>query len=350
MSQGLDAKTSPLVLAIVAETLQPRFFDHATVGRLAKAAEGTGPAGLRPSGLVWRGSLSAVGPDIDLSAVEVLITDWGTPPLDEVVLDRFPALKLVAHTGASVKSFVTDELFRRGVLVTQAGDAMARPVAEVSLAFTLALLHQLPRFDHALHDGTDWALAEQAPPQHEIDGATIGIVGASRTGRAYLRLVQSLGAHTLVCDPTLSAADARTLGTELVALDELLRRSRIVALHAPTLPETYRMLSAEQLALMKNGAGLVNTARSWLVDSAALLAELRSGRIDAAIDVFDEEPLPTDSPLRLLPNVLLTPHRAAGTTEGQLRQGEIVADEVEAFLAGEPLKHAVGLKDLHRMA
>ncbi|GAA3732101.1 hydroxyacid dehydrogenase [Leifsonia bigeumensis] len=337
--------TAPRVLALVAEKLQPRFFDQPTLDRLAKASGGS-----RPSGLLFRGSLPAVGPDIDLSAVEVLITDWGTPPLDAVTLDRFPALKLVAHTGASVKSFVTDELFRRGILVTQAGDAMARPVAEVSLAFTLALLHQLPRFDHAMHDRADWALAEQAPPQHEIDGATIGIVGASRTGRAYLRLVQSLGARTLIYDPTLDADDAHALDTELVGLDALLSHSRIVALHAPSLPGTYRMLSAEQFALMQDGAGLVNTARSWLVDPAALLAELQSGRIDAAIDVFDDEPLPTDSPLRLLPNVLLTPHRAAGTFEGHLRQGGIVVDEIEAFFGGKPLKHTVGPKDLNRMA
>ena len=342
--------TAPRVLALVAETLRPRFFDQATLDRLAQASGRRSSPGLRSSGLLWRGSLSAVGPDTDLSAVEVLITDWGTPPLDAAVLDRFPALKLVAHTGASVKSLVTDELFRRGILVTQAGDAMARPVAEVSLTFTLALLHQLPRFDHAMHDRADWTLASQAPPQHEIDGATIGVVGASRTGRAYLRLVQSLGARTLVCDPTLDAADARELDAELVSLDDLLRRSRIVALHAPSLPETHRMISAEQLALMTDGAGLVNTARSWLVDPAALLAELQRGRIDAAIDVFDDEPLPIDSPLRLLPNVLLTPHRAAGTFEGQLRQGETVVDEIEAFLAGRSLRHTVGLNNLSRMA
>lgn len=342
--------TAPRVLALVAERLRPRFFDQTALDQLARACRGLRSSGIRSSGLLWRGSLSAIGSDIDLSTVEVLITDWGTPPLDAAVLDRFPALKLVAHTGASVKSFATDELFERRILVTQAGGAMARPVAEVSLAFTLALLHQLPRFDHALHDRADWTLAEQAPPQHEIDGATIGIVGASRTGRAYLRLVQALGARTLVCDPTLDAAAARSLGTELVPLDELLRRSRIVALHAPTLPETHRMLSAEQLALMKDGAGLVNTARSWLVDPAALLLELQSGRIDAAIDVFDDEPLPADSPLRILPNVLLTPHRAAGTVEGQLRQGQIVVDEIEAFLAGRPLRHTVGPNDLARMA
>jgi phosphoglycerate dehydrogenase-like enzyme len=124
----------------------------------------------------------------------------------------------------------------------------------------------------------------------------------------------------------------------------------VVALHAPSLPETHHLIDARRLALLPDGAGLVNTARSWLVDEAALLAEVRTGRIDAALDVFDDEPLPTDHPLRGLPNVLLTPHHAAGTVEGRLRQGGIVVDEVERLLRGEGLRHAVTAADLERMA
>ena len=101
---------------------------------------------------------------------------------------------------------------------------------------------------------------------------------------------------------------------------------------------------------MQDGAGLVNTARSWLVDEQALLAEVRSGRLDAAIDVFDEEPLPPDSELRTLPNVLVTPHRAAGTHEGRLRQGRIVAEEVHAWARGLPLAHSVDARRLRLMA
>lgn len=267
-----------------------------------------------------------------LPGTEVLVTSWGMPVLDAALLDLAPDLRLVAHIGASVKFFVTDALFARGVRVTQAGQAMARPVAEVALAFTLSLLHQLPRFDHALHAGTEWTEAEQTPPRHEILGCPIGVVGASRTGRAYIELARALGARVSVSDPYV--ADA-------VPLDELLASSRIVALHAPVLPETRHLLGARELALLPDGAGVVNTARSWLVDEDALLAELRTGRIDAAIDVFDSEPLPTGHELRRLPNVLLTPHQAAGTVEGRVRQGTIVLDEIERYRTGQPLRHEV---------
>ena len=274
-----------------------------------------------------------------LPGTEVLVTSWGVPVLDAALLDRAPDLRLVAHIGASVKFFVTDEVFARGIHVTQAGQAMARPVAEVALAFTLSLLHRLPRFDHALHAGAEWAAAEQAPPRHEILGCPIGVVGASRTGRAYAELARALGAEVSVSDPYAAGA---------VPLDELLASSRVVALHAPALPETRHLLGARELALLPDGAGLVNTARSWLVDERALLAELRSGRIDAAIDVFDSEPLPVDHELRTLPNVLLTPHQAAGTVEGRVRQGRIVLEEIERYRTGLPLRHAVTREMLSR--
>jgi phosphoglycerate dehydrogenase len=236
-------------------------------------------------------------------------------------------------------------VFARGISVTQAGQAMAPAVAEVSLAFTLTLLHRIHRMDHAMHEGT-WPDTTVFGTQHELSGSVITVVGASRTGRAYLSLLRALEARPLIVDPTLDPAEASRLGAELVHLDEGLERARIVALHAPSLPTTRHLLGTRELALMQDGAGLVNTARSWLVEEQALLAEVRSGRLDAAIDVFDEEPLPPDSELRTLPNVVVTPHRAAGTHEGRLRQGRIVAEEVHAWARGLPLAHSV---DAHRL-
>ncbi|MCW3819140.1 hydroxyacid dehydrogenase [Micromonospora sp. DR5-3] len=323
----------PVTVVSVSAALRAQFFPDRIGDRLTTLTDATL---IDDHAALTRDGLAPL-----LARAEVLVTSWGVPRLDAALLDRAPALRLVAHTGASVKPFVTPELFARGITVTQAGQGMARSVAEVALAFTLALLHQTPRFDHALHTGTSWRQAEQAPPRHEILGCPVGVVGASRTGRAYLELVRALGAEVSVYDPTLAAADAAALGARLVSLDELLAGSRIVALHAPTLPETRHLLGARELALLPDGAGLVNTARSWLVDEAALVAELSGGRIDAALDVYDEEPLPTGHPLRALPNVLLTPHQAAGTVQGRRRQGEIVVDEIARYVAGRPLAHAV---------
>ncbi|ASO20976.1 phosphoglycerate dehydrogenase-like enzyme [Actinoalloteichus hoggarensis] len=300
--------------------------------------------------LTGLGTLRVVPQSDPLPAdTRVLITGWGAPVLDEVTLAAAPRLALVAHTGGTVKPFVTDAVWRRGIRVTQAGAAMAYPVGEVALAFTLALLHRIPRFDHALHAGAGWARAKAAPPRHELAAGRIGVVGASRTGREYIRLVRLLGATVTVADPYLTEAEAEQLGVRVATLDEVLAENRIVALHAPVLPETRHLLGPRELSLLPDGAGLVNTARSWLVDPVALLAELRSGRIDAAVDVFDDEPLAEDDPLRDLPNVLLTPHEAAGTVEARRRQGDLVIAEIERFHRGEPLRHEVTAADWHRI-
>lgn len=316
------------------------------------------------AGALWDG-LAALGrvrlpaDDADLSDedtyarliadADVVVTTWGCAPLSERVLTSTPRLRLLAHTGASVKPYVTETSFARGVHVTQAGAAMAYAVGEQALALTLALLHRVNRFDHALRSGVGWESAKSAPPRRELRGSVVGVVGASRTGRAYIGLVRALGAQVLVFDPYLSDEEAAALGVSRVGLDDLLASSRVVSLHAPVLPETVGMIGARELALMPDGALLVNTARSAIVDTPALLAALGSGRLDAAIDVFDEEPLPVGHPFRELPNVLLTPHEAAGTVEARQRAGEIVIDEVARLLHGEPLRYEVTAPDLDRM-
>ncbi|HZX03270.1 hydroxyacid dehydrogenase [Kribbella sp.] len=284
-----------------------------------------------------------------LPGTDVLITSWGATPLTAEVLDQADRLRLIAHSASSVKHFVTDEVFRRGLRITQAGQAMAEPVAEVSLAFTLSLLHRIQRFDHAMHAGGWRDSFGTVPPQHGLTASRIGVVGASRTGVEYIRMLVALGAEVVAYDPYLTDERAVELGVRRSDLDELLRSSRVVALHAPTLPETHHMIGARELALMPDGAALVNTARSWLVDMDALLGELRSGRLDAALDVFDEEPLPVDSPFRGLPNVLLTPHQAAATVECYFEMGSITAGEIERYAAGQPLQYELTEAALARM-
>ncbi|WP_350278017.1 hydroxyacid dehydrogenase [Kribbella sp. HUAS MG21] len=282
-----------------------------------------------------------------LPGADVLITSWGTTPLTADVLDAADRLTLIAHSASSVKHFVTDEVFRRGLRLTQAGQAMALPVAETSLAFTLSMLHRIQRFDHAMHAG-EWRDYD-VPPQHGLAGSRIGVVGASRTGAEYIRMVVALGADVVVHEPYLTEERAAELGVRRIDLDDLLRTSRVVALHAPTLPETHHMIGARELALMPDGAALVNTARSWLVDTDALLAEVRSGRLDAALDVFDVEPLPADSPFRGLTNVLLMPHQAAATVECYFEMGEITADELERHATGQALRYELTEVALTRM-
>ena len=133
-------------------------------------------------------------------------------------------------------------------------------------------------------------------------------------------------------------------------MDDLLRRSDVVSLHAPALPETHHLLDARRLALLRDGAVLVNTARGALVDGDALRAELVAGRIDAVLDTTDPEILPADSPLYDLPNVFLTPHIAGAMGTETQRMATLALDEIERFARGEPLAHEIRLEDLARIA
>jgi phosphoglycerate dehydrogenase-like enzyme len=162
--------------------------------------------------------------------------------------------------------------------------------------------------------------------------------------------LRTLDVEVVVSDPYLDDAGASALGVVALGLDDLLATSDVVSIHAPALPSTHHLLDATALARMRDGAWLLNTARGSLVDTAALEAELVSGRLNAFIDTPDPEPLPAESPLYDLPNVVLTPHIAGSLGNEVGRMGELAVTEVERFVGGEAPLHPVTRTDLDRIA
>jgi phosphoglycerate dehydrogenase-like enzyme len=169
-------------------------------------------------------------------------------------------------------------------------------------------------------------------------------------GRAVVGLLRPYRCTVVVADPFLADAEAAALGAARVELDELLATSDVVSLHAPALPATAHMIGAEQLARMMDGATLINTARGTLVDHDALVAELRTGRLSAVLDVTDPEPLPPHHPLLQLPTCVVTPHLAGSQGTELSRQAELVVEEIRRFAAGEPPLHPVVATDMGRVA
>jgi phosphoglycerate dehydrogenase-like enzyme len=284
-----------------------------------------------------------------LAQAEVLITGWGCPHLDAGVLATVPKLRAVLHAAGSVRSLVGEALWKHCVTVSSAVTGNAVPVAEYTLAMILlagkdALAHrERYRRTHA------------GPPPAETAatgnlGRRVGIVGASRVGRRLIELLRPFDLTVLLHDPYVSPAEAAALGAELLPLEDLLRRSDIVSLHAPDIPETHHMLDRARLALIRDGGVLINTARGALVDDEALTEELVSGRLRAVLDVTEPEPLPADSPLYRLPNVFLTPHIAGSLGNELQRLGTIVVEEMERLAAGLPPLHEVRHADLARVA
>ncbi|MFF7370491.1 hydroxyacid dehydrogenase [Streptomyces tricolor] len=284
-----------------------------------------------------------------LARTEVLITGWGCPRLDPAVLDAAPKLRAVLHAAGSVKGFTTPEVWRRGIAVSSAAAANALPVAEYTLAVILLAGKDVFALRDRLRERRAFPYGGILPGVGN-HGRRVGVVGASRVGRRLIELLRPYDLAVTLADPYVDAAEAARLGVPLLPLDDLLRTSDIVTLHAPQTAETRHLLGARELALMPDGSVLVNTARGALVDHTALIAELRAGRLSAVLDVTDPEPLPADSPLYDLPNAFVTPHLAGSQGNEVARLGRTVVEEAERLAAGEALRHAVDGAALERTA
>ncbi len=287
----------------------------------------------------------------ELARVEVLLTGWGCPPLTAAALERMPGLRTVVHTAGSVKGHVTEACWQRGLTVSSAAAANALPVAEYTVAailFAGKRVVQAARDYRERRDKPAGGLAHYAGVGNYR--RTVGVVGASRIGRRVVELLRPFDLSVLVYDPYLSAADAAGLGVRAVGLDELARRSDVVTLHAPQLPETRGLFDRSLLALMRDGATLVNTARGSLVDTGALTEELVSGRLHAVLDHTEPEVLPAGSPLYDLPNVLLTPHIAGSLGNELGRLAHAAVDELERYARGLPYAEPVLAGDLATLA
>lgn len=284
---------------------------------------------------------------VDLARVEVLVTSWGAPRLTADVLHRMPSLRAVFHAAGTVRGLATDAFWQRGITVTSAAEANAIPVAEFTFA-SIVLADKRAQFlarDPMAHRD-DWRTRLLTDGYSNL-GRTIGVVGFSRIGRRVVALLRQLeGVTILVADPTVDTEAVAAAGATLTSLDDLLRRADVLSLHAPELPETRRMIGAAELALLRDGATVVNTARGSLIDTDALTAECLGGRLDAVLDVTDPEPLPMDSPLYRLPNVSITPHIAGSLGSETRRMSDVALDELARWTLGLPLEHQVVLADL----
>ena len=275
---------------------------------------------------------------------DALIVQWA--PVSAAVLDAAPACRFISRLGIGIDMIDVGAATGRGVAVANTPDYCVAEVTAHTLAMALWLLRGLGWYDAAIRRGEWSAVGPPAGPSRP-SATTIGVVGLGRIGAQVADQARSLGFQVVGCDPYATAQP----GVRLVTFEELLRCSDLITLHAPLSAETSRLIRADTIALMRPGALLVNTCRGGLVDEAAVAEAVRSGHLGGvALDVFEAEPLPADSPLRALPNVLLTPHAAwyspASLAELPVRAARQVVD----FLAGLPVPSIVNPAYLDHIA
>ncbi len=255
------------------------------------------------------------------------------------LLGKAARLKVVGRAGVGVDNIDLDAATHRGVLVMNTPGGSSVSVAEHTLALMLALARSVPQANASIHLGK-W---EKSASGTELRGKTIGLIGLGRIGTEVARRAHALEMEVLAHDPYVTPAAARESQVELVALDDLFRRSDFLSLHTSLSPSTEKMINAAAIAKMKRGARIINCARGELIDEAALAEALRSGQIaGAGLDVFAVEP-PKNSPLIGLPNVIATPHIGASTAEAQEQVGTAVAQQVRDFLADGIIRNAVNM-------
>jgi phosphoglycerate dehydrogenase-like enzyme len=285
-----------------------------------------------------------------LKDADACITSWDVAQLDADVLAEAPKLKAMAHMGSSVKRFVSDAFWERGIHLTSAGIALARSVAETTVGLMLVGQKQIwPLGQHVRNGGWRDSPFWDRWYSRELFRKQVGIIGASNVGRHVIKLLEPYDTTILLYDPFVSEAEASKIGVSKFGLEELLPRANIVSLHAPANHSTYQMLNADRLAIMKDDALLINTARGSLIDEQALIVELQKGRFFAFLDVTDPEPPALDSPLRTLPNVVVTPH-IAGCIENCNHMGELAVEELRRFFAGESAIYQITLEMFHWIA
>lgn len=323
MDQHTSKPVRPTAVLAMEEDLPARLFAPDVFRRLGEVVD------LQPM-LLTRANAAGY----DLQGIELIIGGWGCPLLDADMLNRMPQLKAVIYTAGSVKEFATDELFARGVVVTSGADTNALPVAEYTLAMILLSGKRVLEISNGYKSTRRYRPFATEPGRWGNFGLRVGIVGASRIGRRVMGLLAPFDVEVVFYDPFVPGS---LDGARSVGLDELLETSDVVSLHAPEVPETLHMIGERALSLMMDGATLINTARGSLVDTHALTKELASGRIHAVIDVTDPDPLPEDSPLFEVPNLVLTPHIAGSQGNELHRLGESAFHEVTRFTAGRPL-------------
>ncbi len=264
--------------------------------------------------------------------------------ISKAVIDAAPKLRVVGRAGVGVDNVDVEAATARGVVVmnTPAGNTIS--TAELTFAMMLSLARKIPQAHGSMKSG-EWN--RKAFSGSELNGKALGVLGMGRIGSEVARRARAFGMRVLGYDPYLSQARAQALDVELATLDDVFTQSDFITVHMPATDETRAMINAATMAKMKKGVRLLNCARGGIIQEDDLVAAVQSGQVGgAALDVFETEPLPVESALRALPQVIMTPHLGASTEEAQENVGIEVAEAITAFLLSGEVRNAVNLPAL----
>jgi len=290
-----------------------------------------------------------------------VIVGWGDNGLSEKNLEDAEKLKIIGVIGASVKKVHPEFAFKKGITIVNTARVIGNYVAEHTLAFMLCWLRRIVYFDKRMKAGDfsekswdDISVTSSWNAGSYLTGKDIGIVGMGIIGKRLVELLKPFKVKIRAYSPHFPQDEAKSLGVELTSLEGVLRCSDIVSIHAGLRKDTFHLIGERELNLMREGTILINTARGDIVDEKALISVLKQKKIYAALDVYSKEPLPKDSPLRELENVILTPHTAGphiGGYSKEIRQqvGFSIAKDFKLFFSGKTPHDALSKERVEAM-
>jgi len=268
----------------------------------------------------------------NVDALAPLLSD----KIDAEVFDAAPKLKIVAQMAVGFDNIDVQEATKRGIYVTNTPEVLTDTTADFAWALLMAIARRVVEADKYVRTG-QWKVGWHPSMMQgrDIHGVTIGIVGAGRIGFAVAKRATGFNMKILFYDVVPRPEIEKELGAKKVDLDTLFRESDFVSIHVPLMKETYHLVNAEKLKLMKKTAYLINNSRGPVVDEKALYEALKEGRIaGAGLDVFEQEPIPVDNPLLKLDNVVVAPHISSASYETRSKMAEMVAENLVAFFEG----------------
>lgn len=335
------------ILVVQSAVDVPRYFDADAREVLAGSGE-----------VVWNEGDRALTPEEiteRLPGCAAITTGWGGCALSAETLAAGTDLRVIGVLGGSVKAYSPELCFERGITICHTPSAIGRYVAEFALGLMLSLCYDLPRMDRLIRRQNT-----MEPPEGSytkaggwlatgLRGTTVGLIGSGAVAAHMVNFLRPYECRLLMYDPYLTEARAAELGVERCALDDLLRRCEILTIHAGWTPETEGMLGRERLALLRDGAIVVNSARMPILDEPALLEEVKAGRLKAALNLIPCKDIWRDPALAELDNLILTPGCATVARQTLTDMGAMLADDFARFFAGEAPRHVVRPEMLGRM-
>ncbi|NWF86945.1 D-glycerate dehydrogenase [Candidatus Bathyarchaeota archaeon] len=267
----------------------------------------------------------------NVDALASLLSD----KIDAEVFDAAPRLKIVAQLAVGFDNIDVQEAIKRGIYVTNTPEVLTDTTADFAWALLMAVARRVAEADRYVRSG-QWKVGwhPNMLQGRDVYGATIGIVGAGRIGYAVAKRATGFDMKILFYD-VISRPEMEKLGAKQVELDMLLKEADFVSIHVPLMKETYHLINADKLKLMKKTAYLINNSRGPVVDEKALYQALKEGRIaGAGLDVFEQEPTPIDNPLLKLDNVVVAPHISSASYETRSKMAEMVAENLVEFFDG----------------